>query len=103
VFEQTADKQLHGRSYYRLGLIAIRQNQKDQAVEMFERTVNDNPDPMTTAWAHVYLGRLAQAKGDPDKAKEQFKLALSIDGASPMAKTAAEKGLQSSSSGEKEQ
>lgn len=103
VFEQTTDKQLHGRSYYRLGLIAVRGNQKDQAVEMFERAVQNDPDPMTTAWSHVYLGRLAQAAGDTGKASEQFKLALSVDGASPMAKDAAQKGLQSSSSGEKQQ
>ncbi len=101
VFEETADKQLHGRSYYRLGQIAIRQKRKDEAEEMFERTVNDNPDPVTTAWAHVWLGRLALAAGAQDKATAQFKLALSIDGASPTARDAAQKALQSSSSGEK--
>ena len=103
LFEQTADKQLHGRAYYRLGLIAIRENRKDEAVQMFERTVEANPDPVITAWSHVYLGRLAQAAGDSGNANEQFKLALNIDGASPLAKQAAEKGLQSSSTGEKQQ
>jgi predicted negative regulator of RcsB-dependent stress response len=103
VFEQTADKQLHGRAYYRLGLIAIRENRKDEAVQMFERTVEANPDPVITAWSHVYLGRLAQATGDSGKANEQFKLALNIDGASALAKQAAAKGLQSSSTGEKQQ
>jgi tetratricopeptide (TPR) repeat protein len=102
VFEQTADKGLHGRAYYRLGLIAVRENRKEEAMQLFERTTESNPDPAITAWAHVYLGRLAQAAGDAGKASAQFKLALAMQGASPMAKQAAEKGLQSSSSGEKE-
>lgn len=102
VFEQTADKGLHGRAYYRLGLIAIRENRKEEAVQLFERTTESNPDPAITAWAHVYLGRLAQAAGDAGKASAQFKSALALEGASPLAKQAAEKGLQSSSSGEKQ-
>lgn len=103
VFEQTDNKQLHGRSYYRLGLIAIRNNRKDEAVQMFERAVENNPDPATTGWSHVYLARLAQAAGDADRAKQQFKLAAAIEGATPKAKEAAESGLQKLSSGEKQQ
>ncbi|MBV9499079.1 MAG: tetratricopeptide repeat protein [Acidobacteriaceae bacterium] len=103
VLEQTSDKGMQGLAYYGLARIAVRQNKKDEAVQFFERTANANPNPAVTAWAHVYLGRLAVAAGDPDKANAQFKLALAINGASVMAREAAEKGLQSTSSGEKQQ
>ncbi len=96
--EQTSDKALQGRAYYGLARIAAHENRKEAAVELFQRTAEANPDPAITAWAHVYLGRLAMAKGDPDAAVEQFKLALANEGASPMARQAAEKGLHSSSS-----
>jgi predicted negative regulator of RcsB-dependent stress response len=98
VFEQTADKALQGRAYYGLARIAVRENRKDEAVELFQRTADANPDPAITAWAHVYLGRLALAGGDFNKANAEFKSALANEGASAMARQAAEKGLQSSSS-----
>jgi len=103
VFQQTTDKSMQGRAYYGLARIAVHENRKDEAVELFQRTADLNPNPAITAWAHVYLGRLALAAGDPDKATSQFKLALAMNGASAMAREAAEKGLQtSSSSGEKQ-
>jgi predicted negative regulator of RcsB-dependent stress response len=105
VLGQTTDKAMQGRAYYGLARIALRENKKDEAVELFRRTAEANPDPVITAWAHVYLGRLSIASGDPGNANEQFKLALAIDGASPMARQAAENGLHSisSSSGDKKQ
>jgi predicted negative regulator of RcsB-dependent stress response len=104
VFEQTADKSMQGRAYYGLARIAVHLNQRTEAVELFERTADCNPNPAVTAWAHVYLGRLALAAGNAGKANDQFKLALAMDGASVMAREAAEKGLQSSSSpGDKQQ
>jgi predicted negative regulator of RcsB-dependent stress response len=104
VLEQTTDKSMQGRAYYGLARIAVRENRKDEAVELFQRTADSNPNPAITAWAHVYLGRLALAAGDPGKANAQFKLALAMNGASAMAREAAEKGLQTSSSpGEKQQ
>ncbi len=102
VFEQTPDKAMHGRAYYGLARIAVHENNKDQAVELFQRTAEAKPDPAITAWAHVYLGRLAQAKGDPGTANSEFKLALAIPGASPMALDAAEKGLKTTA-GEKQE
>jgi uncharacterized protein HemY len=64
---------------------------------LFQRTADDNPNPAVTAWAQVYLGRLALAAGDPSKAQTHFKAALNLDGATQLARDAAQKGLQSSS------
>ncbi len=106
VFAQTADKAMHGRAYYGLARIAVHENRRDQAVEMFQRTVEANTDPPIMAWAHVYLGRLAVAAGNSAKASEEFKLALANEGASALAHQAAEQGLEttssSSSSGDKQ-
>jgi tetratricopeptide (TPR) repeat protein len=102
VLTQTADKIMQGRAYYGLGRIAVHQNQRSEAVNFFQRTVDDNPNPTLTAWSHVYLGKLALAAGHNDKAYDEFKSALSTEGASAMAREAAEKALENSStSGEK--
>jgi predicted negative regulator of RcsB-dependent stress response len=103
VFEQTTDKAMQGRAYYGLARIAVQQNKKDEALDLFQRTADADPNPVITAWSHVYLGRLALAAGDPGKANNQFKLALAIPGASEKAHEAAERGLRSSSQGDKEQ
>ena len=97
VFGQTADQTLHGRAYYGLARIAIRENQLREAKQLFERTVENNPGPIITGWAHVYLGRIALHEKDDTKAKEQFTLALAIEGLSAQARDAAQKGLESSS------
>jgi predicted negative regulator of RcsB-dependent stress response len=97
VFEQTADQVLHGRAYYGLARIAIRENQVHEAKQLFERTVENNPGPAITGWAHVYLGRIALHEKDDKKAKEQFTIALATEGISAQARDAAEKGLESSS------
>jgi predicted negative regulator of RcsB-dependent stress response len=93
VFEQTTEKSMQGRAYYGLARIAVHEKKPDEAVEMFQRTADANPNPAITAWAHVYLGRLAMAANDPETATSQFKLALAINGASPLALDAAQKGL----------
>jgi predicted negative regulator of RcsB-dependent stress response len=104
VFAQTADKSMQGRAYYGLARIAVHLNQRSEAVELFQRTADCNPNPVVTAWAHVYLGRLALVAGNAAKANDQFKAALAMNGASAMAREAAEKGLESSSSpGDKQQ
>ncbi len=102
VFEQTTDKSMQGRAYYGLARIAVQENKKDEAVDLFQRTSDLNPNPAITAWSHVYLGRLAMAAGRPEDADGQFKLALAIEGASAKAREAAQKGLQDIS-GEQQQ
>ena len=103
VLEQTADQSLHGRAYYGLARIAIRENQMREAKTLFERTTESNPGPAITAWAHVYLGRIALAEKENKQADEQFKIALATEGISAMAREAAEKGLESTSiSGDKQ-
>ena len=94
VLEKSPDQTFHGRAYYGLARIAVHDNQREQAISLFQKVVNANPDPQITAWSHVFLGRLALAAGDPQTATAQLKQVLGIDGASPKAREAAQTDLQ---------
>ena len=95
--ELSADKEKQGRAFYGLAVIDLQEKHWDEALNLFQRTVNANPNPSTTASAHYYLGQLAVKAGDFAKATNEFKLTLATEGASARAREAAEKGLQSSS------
>lgn len=101
--EQTSDKKLQGRADYGLGLIDLQEKHWDEALDLFQRTVETNPNPALTAWSHYYLGQLQLKAGDREKATAQFKLALTTEGASEKAREAAQKALQTNSdSGDKQ-
>ena len=99
--EQTTDKSKEARAYYGLALIDLQEKHWDEAFNLFQRTVDANPNSALSAWSHYYLGQLQLKAGDPEKATAQFKLALATGGVSAKAREAAEKALQSTSSGEK--
>ena len=102
VFEQTSDKTRQGRAYYGLALIDLQEKHWDEALDLFQRTLDAKPNSAITAWAHYYLGQLALKAGDSDKATAQFKLTLATDGASAKAREAAQKALQNNSGEQKQ-
>jgi predicted negative regulator of RcsB-dependent stress response len=91
--QESDDKALHAKSYYGLARIALRENTPEVAEQMLHKVLEAQPDPQTRAWAHVYLGRLADAAGDREQATRHYGEASKIEGASPAARQAAEKGL----------
>jgi predicted negative regulator of RcsB-dependent stress response len=95
VFEQTTDKQKQGRAYFGLALIDLQEKHWDEAVDLFQRTIDSNTSPAVVAWSHYYLGQLALKAGDTGKATTQFKQTLANEAASSKAREAAEKALQS--------
>lgn len=97
ILEQTAEKPKQGRALYGLGLIDLQEKHWDEALNLFQRTVDANPNPTTTAWSHYYLGQLAVKAGDSEKAASEFKLTIATEGASARAREAAETALRSSS------
>jgi predicted negative regulator of RcsB-dependent stress response len=99
---ETSDRKLQGRADYGLALIDLQEKRWDEALDLFQRTVDANPNSALTAWSHYYLGQLQLKAGDSDKATAEFKLALATEGASPKLQEAAEKALRTSSSGEKQ-
>jgi tetratricopeptide (TPR) repeat protein len=99
---ETADRPLHGRSYYGLARVALVEKRYSEATELFQRVLDNDPNPSAVSWSHYYLGRIALSSGDNDKAKQQFEAVLKIEGASAQAREATAKILQEIS-GEKDQ
>jgi predicted negative regulator of RcsB-dependent stress response len=95
VFEQTTDKVKQGRAYYGLAVIDLQEKHWDEAVDLFQRTLDSNTSPAIVAWSHYYLGQLALKAGDPERATTHFKQTLANEAASSKAREAAEKALQS--------
>jgi tetratricopeptide (TPR) repeat protein len=101
VLQQTQKKPLQARALYSLGLIALEEKRWDDAVSLFQRTLDANASSAEGAWAHYYLGQLDLKQGDSAQAAAQFKLALATEGISARAREAAEQALQSTSGGQK--
>ncbi|MBV8905666.1 MAG: tetratricopeptide repeat protein [Acidobacteriia bacterium] len=99
--EQGSEPGIKARAYYGLALIDLQEKRWDEALDLFQRTVDSNGNPALTAWSHYYLGELQLKAGDTQKATTQFKLALATEGASVKAREAAEKALENTS-GEKQ-
>ena len=81
------------RAYFGLARIATLQNNKDESLQLFETTLESQPEPQVKAMTHYYLGRLYELAGEPDKALEHFRNALAVPGISSQAKALAEKAL----------
>lgn len=91
---ESDDKPLHARAYYGLARIAILQRDAELGLRLFEKARESSPEPYVKAWVLVYLGRLADASADREKAIGYYKEALTVEGASMAARKAAEKEIQ---------
>lgn len=94
-----ADAQAH----YLLGRIDLMEGEPDEALQELTKTIQLSKDPRTTAWAHIYLGRMYDIARDPDdpekhpqrdKAIAEYKAALANRDSQPDTLAAAEKGLK---------
>ncbi|HKO19090.1 MAG TPA: tetratricopeptide repeat protein, partial [Acidobacteriaceae bacterium] len=84
------------RAHYLLGRIELMQGHPDEALHELTETVRLSKDPRTTAWAHIYLGRMYDIAREPqrDKAITEYRAALANRDSQPDTKAAAEKGLK---------
>jgi tetratricopeptide (TPR) repeat protein len=94
ILKLSDDKSIHARVYYGLARVAVLQKNLDLAEQLFRKTLELSPDPHTRSWTEIYLGRLNENTDTPQNALEHYKAALSIDGAPPGAKQAAEEGIR---------
>jgi TolA-binding protein len=101
VLQQTTLTPLHAKAYYGLARVAALEKDPDLAEKLFQKVLESSPDDETKSWAYLYLGRLADSADRRDEAVNNYRNVLSIGGAAPAAKTAAEKGLHQSFSREK--
>ena len=93
VLEAPGETALHARAYYGLARIAALQKDPELAEKLFQKTLELSPDKDTESWAHLYLGRLADAAGDRGQAEKNYRAVLAIDGAPDSVKNAATKEL----------
>lgn len=96
VLQETDQRPFHARAYYGLGRIAAQQRDPETAERLFKRTLELSADPMSRAWSHIFLGRLADAAGEREQAVAHYKAVLTVEGVSEQARRTAEKGLQES-------
>jgi tetratricopeptide (TPR) repeat protein len=84
------------RAHYLLGRIELMQGHPEEALHELTETVRLSRDPRTTAWAHIYLGRMYDIAQTPqrDKAVAEYRAALANRDSQPDTKAAAEKGLK---------
>ena len=97
VLAQPGAPSQHAAAYYGLARIAAIQKDPETAEQLFQKTLELQPEPQVKAWALVYLGRLSLAAEDRDQAVKYFQEALKVDGASEAARKAATEGLQTNS------
>jgi hypothetical protein len=94
----------NAEAHYVLGRIGLIEGHPDDAMEHLTKTVKLSHDPRTTAWAHIYMGRMYDIARDPnnpdqilpqrDKAIAEYKAALSNRDSQTDTKDAAEKGIK---------
>jgi tetratricopeptide (TPR) repeat protein len=93
VLESGGETELHARAYYGLARIAALEKDPELAERLFQKTLELSPDKDTESWAHLYLGRLADAAGDRGQAEKNYRAVLAIEGAPASVKSAATKEL----------
>jgi predicted TPR repeat methyltransferase len=74
--------------------IAALQRDPELAEKLFFRTLELEPEAQIRAWSLIYLGRLSDAAGDRDRAVQNYRAALAVEGASEGARKAAEQGMK---------
>ncbi|MDZ4800456.1 MAG: hypothetical protein SGI92_20045 [Bryobacteraceae bacterium] len=96
IVTQFDDNATRSRAYYGLARIAALKSEPELAEQLFRKTLELSPDPHTWSWTLVYLGRIAEGYGEREQAAQHYKTALTVEGAPPGARQAAEQGVQKS-------
>jgi tetratricopeptide (TPR) repeat protein len=94
IAERSAEKKWQAKAYYGLARIAALKKDPELAEKLFLRTLELEPEPQVRAWSLVYLGRLSDAAGDRERAVQNYRTALAVEGASEGARRAAEQGIK---------
>ena len=92
--KEAQEPPLRAQAYYGLALIAGSREDPDLARQLFDKALGSSPDAETEAWAHVWLGRMAQAAGQREEAARQFQAAMEVPGIPARARDAAQKGVE---------
>jgi tetratricopeptide (TPR) repeat protein len=89
------------RALYGFAVASVLLGEAERAFDLFTQVVSassagpaERPDPVTLAWAHVYLGRMHDLAGEREEALVQYRSALSVVGAPEAAREAAQRGVE---------
>ena len=91
--QETEQKVMHAKSYYGLARIALLEQDPATADRFFRKVLELEPDPVSRAWAHVYIGKLSDSQGEKAAAQESYQAALAVGGISDLARQEAQRGL----------
>ena len=91
--QETEQKVMHAKSYYGLARIALLEQDPATADRFFRKVLELEPDPVSKAWAHVYIGKLSDSQGEKAAAQESYQAALAVGGISDLARQEAQRGL----------
>jgi hypothetical protein len=84
-----------GYALYGLGVVASIQNEREKAGEFFEKALQSpSSDKSIKVWAHIYLGRLHDVKGERTDALRQYQAAIDIGDNTRNALETAKRGLK---------
>ena len=105
------------RAWYGLALVALLEGNGEKAKDLFGRLVGQTAsnsggaaggngtaqdpaagppatkDPLVLAWSHVYLGRILDDQGEHDRALDEYRAAVTTEGAPDAARQAAQRAL----------
>jgi hypothetical protein len=90
------------RALYGLAIASVLEGQGQKAEDLFQQIAHapatasnspSAPSPDILAWAHVYLGRISDLRGNRQQAQEEYRAALAVSGAPEQARVAAQQGL----------
>jgi tetratricopeptide (TPR) repeat protein len=93
VLQQTNEKPIQAKAYYGLARVALLQNDEQTGDRLFRAVLELDPDVATKARSLVYIGRLADFRGEKQEAQQFYKAALALPGIPESARQDAEKGL----------
>jgi tetratricopeptide (TPR) repeat protein len=83
-----------GHANFVLARAATLEGKMAEANSYFEKTLVTSKDPRELAWAHIYLGRIHDLRGEREDAVAQYQAALTTGDASAETHTAAQAGIQ---------
>jgi len=80
-----------GEAHFLMARIESREGLMDDATASFEQTLTLSTDAHTSAWAHIYLGRIYDIQQKRDQALAEYHAALALDDSA--AQKAAQAGI----------
>jgi hypothetical protein len=89
-------RQDHADAEFVVARVNLMEGDPESSMTGFRDVIASSRNPRTTAWAHIYLGRLFDTKDPPERARAvaEYKAAMAVPGLQPDARAAAEQGLK---------